>query len=388
MDYSRNQMKTALADLIDADFHYPVLSRAPGRVEILGNHTDYNGGLVLSSTIDRYVYSLGVGADEVHLFSLDFDEEIEFFLGGLSPSGRTEWHDYVRGVYWAMARRGYNVNGIAAVVTGDIPIGAGLSSSAALEVSFVNLIAELNDLHLEPKIKAMIAFEAERIYCAVACGIMDQFTSQLGKENSVLRINCSSLQTRRTPLPADLSLVVTDSKVSRPAGEALNERKSECQEALNLLKKNDWEIANLSSVTPNQLSEASEILDETLMKRVRHVVEENQRVKDGFRALERGNLTRFGELMYASHSSSKSLYEVSHPKLDLLVDIARNAEGVIGSRLTGAGFGGATISIVKSSMAESFADRIKQEYLHETGIEPQVMKCEIPEGATLRRIDV
>ncbi len=388
MDNTVNQMKNSLATLIGKKPRYPVMSRAPGRVEILGNHTDYNGGLVLSSTIDRYVWSLGIGSDDIRLFSLDFDETVDFVPTGLSPSGETEWHDYIRGVYWAMGRRGYNVSGLAAVVTGDIPIGTGLSSSAALEVSFANLVTETNGLQMGPKAKAMIAFEAERIYCAVACGIMDQFTSQLGRKNSLLRINCSSLQTEAIPLPSDLSLVVTDSNVSRPASKALNERKSECQDALKILQHSGWEIANLSAISIDQLDKVSDILNERLASRTRHVVEENQRVRDGFRALGNGNLSRFGEIMYASHTSSRDLYEVSHPRLDLLVDIAQDIDGVIGSRLTGAGFGGSTLSLVKSSFVDSFANNIKQEYLAETGAEAQVMICKIPNGAIVRKLDV
>ncbi|MHA2003817.1 MAG: GHMP family kinase ATP-binding protein [Candidatus Thorarchaeota archaeon] len=171
-------------------------ARAPGRVEVLGNHTDYNSGLVMAATINRFVWAVGAASDEVNIYSLDFDENTSFSPKGLQLNDMLQWDSYVKGVYWSFERRKRAVKGLTGVVHGDIPIGAGLSSSAALEVGMVNLIGAISGLAMNPKAAAMIAFEAERLYCRVSCGVMDQFTSQLGEPNSVLAIKCFNLQTK------------------------------------------------------------------------------------------------------------------------------------------------------------------------------------------------
>ncbi|MFX0106678.1 MAG: galactokinase, partial [Candidatus Hodarchaeota archaeon] len=355
-------------------------SRAPGRVEVLGNHTDYNGGLVLAATIDRFVWSLAVPSNDVVLYSMDFKERTEFPSQGIEPTPTLTWESYVRGVFWALERRKHKINGLTGVIHGDVPIGAGLSSSAALEVSLVNLALRLNHIKVNPKSAAMLAFEAERLYCGVSCGVMDQFTSQLGKEDSLLGIRCTSLQTEDIPLDSQLKLIISDSKVSRAAGEVLNKRRLECQKALAVLREGGWDIRNLSDIRKESIENINEYLGETLARRVRHVVLENARVDEGIQALRSGNLTQFGLLMEASHKSSKDLYEVSHDNLDLLVEIARSLEGVIGSRLTGAGLGGATITLAREKDSTRIAETITQRYEKETGITPEVMVTGIPGG--------
>jgi galactokinase len=361
-------------------------ARAPGRVEVLGNHTDYNSGLVMAATIDRFVWAVGAASDEVDIFSLDFEESSTFLPRGLRLTDVLQWDSYVKGVYWAFERRKHAVTGLTGVIHGDVPIGAGLSSSAALEVAMVNLISAASGRILNPKAAAMIAFEAERLFCGVSCGVMDQFTSQLGEPNSVLAINCFNLQTKSIQMSPKLRMVITDSKVSRPAGDVLNERRAECLSALNQLNESGMDLRSLSEIGADQMDDVDDILDERLARRVRHVVLENVRVREGINALEKEDLRRFGVLLYESHISSKELYEVSHSRLDLLVDIARSHKGVYGSRMTGAGLGGATLSMVADEYVEGFRKEISEAYEAQTGETPDVYVSDIPGGVMVDRL--
>lgn len=373
-------MKPHLERLSNGGKVKTVASRAPGRVEVLGNHTDYNGGMVLSATLDRYVWSLARASDEASIYSIDYNQSVSFSPRGQAPSGSRKWHDYVKGVYWALEKRRHQAVGVDAVVHGDVPQGAGLSSSAALEVSVANLVVSLSCLRISPKDIALVAFDAERLYCGVSCGIMDQFTAQLGKPDSLLAIFCSTYVTEDIPINTDVNLVITDSMVSRAAGDALNQRMSECQSALRTLKDAGWRISNLSEIRPEQLVGLDTLLEERLAKRVRHVVMENQRVSLGMRALKEGRIKDFGQIMSESHNSSRDLYEVSHPRLDLLVEIARKTKGVLGSRMTGAGFGGAVLSLVSTKYVDPFMRSISSAYEKETGVVPNVLSCRIAGG--------
>ncbi|MFX1368957.1 MAG: galactokinase, partial [Promethearchaeota archaeon] len=332
-----------MAEVIGDSKISPLVARAPGRVEVLGNHTDYNGGDVLAATIDRYVWAAGIPSGEVEIHSLDSDDVVAFNPHSIGPSSHLSWKSYAKGVYWAFQRRMHNVSGVTGVIQGNIPQGAGLSSSAAFEVALANLVLSASNIRLNPKAIAMLAFEAERIYCGVACGVMDQFTSQLGKPNSLLAIKCSNLVTGDIPWNPQLKLVIINSGFQRAAVEVLNDRRLECQQALQILLEESWAASNISELQPDRLDAVSDLLDETLARRVMHVVLENERVKSGVKALRDGRFEDFGALMYESHASSRDLYEVSHPNLDTLVEIAKSKNGVLGSRLTGAGLGGATL---------------------------------------------
>ena len=361
-------------------------ARAPGRAEVLGNHTDYNSGMVMAATINRFVWAVGTSSEEVDIYSLDFDEKTSFSPKGLRRTDGLQWDTYVKGVYWSFERRKHAVTGLTGIIHGDIPIGAGLSSSAALEVAIVNLVAAVSGLSMNPKSAAMVAFEAERLFCGISCGVMDQFTSQLGEPNSLLAIKCSNLQTKSIKISPKVKLVIADSKVRRSAGEVLNERRAECVSALNQLNESGMDFQSLSEIETHQLDDVDEVLDEKLAKRVRHVVSENARVREGIDALEEQDLRRFGALLYESHKSSKELYEVSHPRLDLLVDIARSHKGVYGSRMTGAGLGGATLSVVADEYVEGFRKEISKAYKAQTGDTPDVYMSDIPGGVMVDRL--
>ncbi|NWF96215.1 MAG: galactokinase [Candidatus Thorarchaeota archaeon] len=356
------------------------VSRAPGRVEVLGNHTDYNGGAVLAAAIERYVWSIGIRSGAIRVHSVDYAETVDIEETGMGMEVVHAWHSYVRGVYWAFRRRGRETVPMLAAVGGDVPIGAGLSSSAALEVSLVNLIHRLSGGSLEPKSLAMLAFEAERIYCNVACGVMDQFASQLCKPDSLLAIDCAKMATKDIPLDIGARLVVVDSGVSRAAGDALNTRKEECRQALQTLNKDGWALSNLVDIDPRHLPQAESVLSTTLGMRTKHVVMENARVKQGILLLQDGRLQEFGRLMYESHESSRDLYEVSHPRLDLLVELSRNHPAVLGARMTGAGLGGAILALVKEKHVEDYMRSIVRFYEKETGLTPRVIAGRVPGG--------
>jgi galactokinase len=359
-----------------------LVSVAPGRVEVLGNHTDYNGGLVLASTINRFVWAVGVKSEEVKIHSINYSETSEFAANQVGPVVHDDWDKYVKGIYWALSKKGFTPKGVTCVIYGDVQIGAGLSSSAALEVAFTNLVIELNEIDLDLKARATIAYEAERHYCEIACGIMDQYTSQLGKANSFLNINCANLVTTHVQFHPELKLLVADSMLKRSASDALNKRRSECQKAIEILNEAGWNIKYLSEISEVQLDEACDHLNDVLCCRLQHIVNENSRVRDAVAFLKNGEIRKFGGLMFESHESSRELYEVSHPRLDLLVEISQRQEGVVGSRLTGAGFGGAILCLIKANLAETIAKNISSKYEMETGEKSNTIICEIPDGVS------
>ncbi|MHA1576473.1 MAG: galactokinase [Candidatus Thorarchaeota archaeon] len=356
------------------------ISRAPGRVEVLGNHTDYNGGIVLASTVDRFVWVLGKSSDDVKLHSMNFDEGASFDPKTISITEGNEWQDYARGIFWALNRRNHNVKGITASVYGDLAMGRSLGSSAAFEIALLNLVMKTSNLTLQPKVSAMLGFEAERLFCSVACGVTDQFASQMGKKSSLLAVNCTSMMTQDIPISTELRLITIDSMEPSEAGDTLNERRVECQRALATLIEAEWDIRNLSDIAPEYLAKTEDVLDEKLYRRVRHIVEENARVRKGIELLSKNDVVGFGKLMGESHNSSRNLYEVSNPNLDLLVEIAMRQNGVFGSKMTGAGRGALVLAIVKQSNVEEFVKAISSQYEKESGKYPTVTVFDIPGG--------
>ncbi len=364
----------------------PYLARAPGRIEVLGNHTDYNAGMVLAATIDKYVWTLGVPNETVHLYAMDMNEYAEFLPTGNQPNTLRLWSSYARGIYWAFERRNHKVGGATAVIHGDIPRGSGLSSSAAFEVSLASLVLKLSGLSLNPKAAAMISFEAERLFCGVSCGVMDQFTSQMGMPDSLLSINCRNFMTNNIKVPSGVTFAIIDSKVSRSADNALGMRRQECIHALKELQEAGWSIQTLSEIEPEYLVKAQDTLGDVLADRVTHVVKENERVRRGIHAIKENDLTAFGNTMRESHDSSRDLYEVSHPNLDFLVEAACKQEGVFGARLTGAGLGGAVLALVNDKNILTFADTIAKEYEAAMGVVPDVTPVSIPGGVKVEKV--
>jgi galactokinase len=377
--------------------HFPgrqptIASSAPGRVNLLGEHTDYNDGFVLPMAIDARITLLGAlnGTNEVNLYSLDFEAKDSFSLEAITQTEIHRWSNYIRGVCDLLQKDGYNLAGMDIVLQGNVPLGAGLSSSAALEVATALFVDKLNDLKINKTELVKLAQRAENEFVGVNCGIMDQFISMLGEKDHALFLDCRSLDYQTVAArfeEAGCTLVVINSGVKRGLVDSeYNLRRSQCEEAVQLLKKDLPEITALRDVTIEHL-DLINALPEALRKRARHVVSENQRVLDAIEFLKADNLEAFGELLYASHESLRDDYEVSCSELDLLVEIARSTPGTLGARMTGAGFGGSMIILTAKSAVEELKNRVMDEYTAKTQITPEIFTFKAVEGATIIPLD-
>jgi galactokinase len=372
-----------------------LLARAPGRVNLLGEHVDYNGGPVLPAAIDREVRLAARRNDRgiVNLHAIDLDEHVLFSVEDLETKrDRTGnslpgWARYPAGVAWALAKEGLPVTGLDGVFTSDVPIGAGLSSSAAVETAFAVAWEALGNWYLNRMTLAQLCQRAENEYVGMNCGLMDQFASAHGVPDHALYFDTRSLEWEALPLPEDTVMVVADSGVRRSLTDSgYNERRAACEQAVALLKTYLPEIETLRDVSPTEFAALSDFLPEMVRRRADHVIKEIARVQSAVVALRNDNQQSFGALMFAGHASLRDLYEVSTPELDALVEIARTLPGCIGARLTGAGFGGCTINLVEERTAGTFIDGLKAEYRERTGRQVQVYLCKASQGAevTLR----
>lgn len=358
--------------------------RAPGRVNLIGEHTDYNDGFVFPIAIDR---DIRIAArrrpdGEVHLYSVNFQDDTVFPVDVLSKDPHHPWADYPKGVMDELAKAGYRLCGWDGAIYGDVPLGAGLSSSAAFEVAAAYTLYLLNAVPFDPVQMALLCQRAENRFVGVQCGIMDQFVSVLGKKDHALWIDCRDLSYRRVPLDSErASVVVCNSGVQRGLVDSeYNIRRRQCEEGVQLLSQVLPGIKALRDVSVEAFEAHQELLPEVVRKRCRHVIAENQRVLAAVHALENGALEGFGRLMDASHTSLKDDYEVSRYELDLLVDLAQVTEGVLGARLTGAGFGGCTVNLVERDVVEAFVKKIAEAYRKKTGISLETYVCSIASG--------
>jgi galactokinase len=330
-------------------------------------------------------------AGQVRLVSLDFHQRSEFDLDPLIPRDpAAPWSDYVRGVavalQIALASTDKRLGGFDAVLSGDVPIGAGLSSSAALEVAAARAFQTVNGLALSDPDLAAICQAAESKFVGVNCGIMDQFISLLGRRDHALLIDCRSRDYRLVPLPTDVRVVVLDTGVRRGlTTSAYNERRAQCEEGVRLLKRRLPDIRALRDVTPAHLARLGAELPPVVLRRCRHVVSENQRVLDGVAALERGDVATFGAAMNASHVSLRDDYQVSCPELDVLTEAAWVQPGCLGARMTGAGFGGCTVNLVRADAVDAFVPAVQAAYQARVGREPAALVCQAEDGAWARR---
>jgi galactokinase len=350
---------------------------------------DYNGGLVLPVAVEREVaVAFSARRDRrVRVFSADFGGQVEFDITGLSPGSITGWSAYPAGVAWAMAEAGLPVRGLDAALAGDLPIGGGLSSSAAVEVAFAAALRQASELDLPQLELARFGQAAENRFVGVRCGIMDQVTAACAEAGHALLLDCRSLEVRHVPLPSALRIVVLCTGISRELGASeYNRRRRECEEAVSRLAAVDDEIRSLRDIAPEQLQSLLRHLPPPLDRRVRHVVGEIERVRLAAQALEQGEMERFGELMFVSHRSSRDDYEVSIDELDSLVELARQAPGLLGARLTGAGFGGCTVNVVSAALSDDFLDHIVKGYEKLYGRSPEAFVTEAAPGVTTEEL--
>ena len=376
--------------LIDVLPNAEFFTIAPGRVNLLGEHVDYNGGPVLPAAIDRAVHlAVQRRADRrVSLRAIDIDQSVIFDLDRLDGKQDVEgrplpvWALYPAGVAWVLQRRGLAVSGLDGAYTSRVPIGSGLSSSAAIELAFAVAWRELGGWPADSLELAQYSQQAENQYVGVNCGLMDQFASACGVEDHALYFDTRSLYWRPVPLPPGTAIVVADSGMRRSlTSSGYNDRRAACEQAVELLKPDLPGITALRDVTPEQFNRLAGRLPEIVRKRARHVVEECARVDEAMQYLDRGDSAAFGRLMYAGHASLRDLYEVSIPELDRLVELASDLPGCLGARLTGAGFGGCTVNLVAEEAASQFIERLAQGYHATTGRTAQVYLCHASQGA-------
>jgi len=360
----------------------PQLYRARGRVNLIGEHTDYNDGFVLPAAIDLATY---VGAAprkdrRLVVYSLAFDEGVEVDLDA-APAPWRHWSDYVVGVALGLEREGLRLSGANMMLATELPMGAGLSTSAALEVAVGYALSDLAGSALERKGLALLCQRAENEFVGMRCGVMDQLISCCGVAGHALLIDCRTLETRAAPLDSRARLVICNTMVSHElAASEYNKRREECERAVALLSAEFDGVRALRDVSPEALARHGAALPDVILRRARHVVTENARTLAAAEALETGDLKHFGRLMHESHASLRDDYAVSCDEADLMVDLAQNMEGVFGARLTGGGFGGSTVNLVEAEAAERFMRSIAESYRAATGLTPQIFCATPSEG--------
>jgi len=359
--------------------------QAPGRINLIGGHVDYNKGFVLPVAINRYIYMAGRKREDekIFLYANDVGEKLQTTLSQITHQKDKKWANYLLGVIQLLQKE-YNhpLKGMEILFQGDIPVGKGLSSSAALEVATAYLLSSLFDFPWEPLKMTKLCQRAENEFVGMPCGIMDQFICVFGKKNKALFLDCQDLSFSYVPIKSDeANILIADTGVKRElTSSPYKKRRGECETAVKLLQKFLPEIASLRDLSPKDLENYEDHLPATLRKRARHVVSENQRVLKSVELLGKGKLSDFGKLIYESHHSSKHHYEVSCRELDLLVDLCKKQTGVLGARLSGAGFGGAIVSLVKKEESERIANFLVQEYAKQIGLKAEVYLCEVVDG--------
>ncbi len=358
--------------------------RAPGRVNLIGEHTDYNDGFVMPAAIDFYCYSAIAGRTDrtLSVYSEQFGETVEFNLNEAVGPPRKHWSDYVRGVAATLGDEGYPLKGANLLIDGQVPIGSGLSSSAAIEVATALALTSLGGLTIPLLGVARLCQRAENEHTGARCGIMDQFVSCFAKQDHALMLDCRSLEPTYLRLPPSVRLVICNTMVRHElaAGE-YNNRRASCERAVEAIRKFLPNVRALRDLTLEDLEYHRSLLTDVDFRRCRHVIKENARVKDAAEALKCLDLMRMGKLMYLSHESLDRDYEVSCGELNIMVEAARKLEGVFGARMTGGGFGGCTVNLVQKEAVYGFKEQIVCRYQARTGLTPLVYVCSPAEGA-------
>lgn len=344
----------------------PIMVAAPGRINLIGEHVDYNQGFVFPAAIDKYIYAGFSKSDGAYskLHALDLDEHYDLDLNNLHKIERSHWANYAIGIVHGLKQRSKRISNFNLVFSGDIPLGAGLSSSAALENSIVFGLNELFNLDLSREEMIQISLEAEHKFAGVACGIMDQFSSMMGQKDHAFLLNCKDLSHTVIPLVlTDYQLILINTNVKHILSDSpYNARKNQCKEGLQILQSTYPELKSLAKANLIQLEACKPKMLDVVYNRSLFVIEEVQRVHEAKEAILNQDWERFGKLLYASHFGLQNLYEVSCPELDFLVDLTKQEEAVLGSRMMGGGFGGCTLNLVKKSHVENFIKNTAKMY--------------------------
>lgn len=356
---------------------------APGRVNLIGEHTDYNDGFVLPMALDQRTYVAAAAREDgvIRCWSTHYPGEVRFHLGpDLKPA--PDWANHLRGIAACLLRDEYHLRGADLLIDSDIPIGAGLSSSAAIEVATGYALLKLAEEPVDLVDLALAAQRAEHEFAGTKCGIMDQYVSCMGVENHALLIDCRSLEYRAVPLDfARTRVVICNTMIRHELADGeYNQRRAECEEGVRRLAGHLPGILALRDVEHEEFDLYADSLPPRVMRRCNHVITENMRALEAVKALEHQDLTTFGRLMYASHASLREDYEVSCPELNAMVEIASQCDGVYGARMTGGGFGGCTVNLVETAKVDQFVQAITQGYQAKTGISPECYVCQSSGG--------
>ena len=364
--------------------HDPYLFRAPGRINIIGEHTDYNEGFVLPAAIDKTIYfAVGINnTGKFRFFALNLNSKAEFDSNKIRIQSTDIWTNYLLGIIDQLKKMSIEIPGLNVVFGGDIPLGAGLSSSAALTCGFLFAINSIYQLNLSHQEIAKAAQMAEHEFAGVKCGIMDQFAVLNGKVGHAFKLDCRSLDFEYRPVKLeDYSIILCNSGVKHKlASSEYNTRRMECEQGVNILSQQSSDIISLRDVDLDIMHKYADYLTDKIYKRCSYVIEENARVHNACEALGNNDIPELGKLMFASHEGLKSMYQVSCEELDQLVDIAGNTEGVEGARMMGGGFGGCTINLVKNDAVNRFIANISKEYYHRKNTETSIFKIAISDG--------
>ena len=356
------------------------VARGPGRVNLIGEHTDYNDGFVLPMAIDRaaWIALRPRDDDRVLVHSLDFAETSEFSLKNLTHE-KKGWLEYLKGTAWTLQNTGHTLRGWEGVLAGDVPIGSGLSSSAALEMATARAFAAVSDFVWDSVAMGKVGQQTENKWIGVNCGIMDPLISASGQSGHAMLIDCRSLETRSVPVPPQTEIVVLDTTTRRGlVDSAYNERRAQCQQAAQL-----FGVPALRDVTILQFQARSFELDDVPRRRARHVISENERTLRAANVMERGDAAALGKLMNESHTSLRTDFEVSSKELDAIVACARAVKGCYGARMTGAGFGGCAVALVREEATLGFVKDIAVAYQKATGLQPNIYVCQASNGAEI-----
>ncbi len=361
-----------------------ITSKAPGRINIIGDHTDYNNGFVMPAAIDlhtTFTFTLNESESTCKIESIDMNDIYEFDLKELGKG--KSWQKYIDGILFQLQENGYKISGFDAVFSGTVPLGSGLSSSASLEASFLNGLNTLFNLGINPLKMVQMSQLAEH-YVGVKCGIMDQFVSFMGKKDHALLLNCATNKYELIPIDLkDYTFLLINSNVSHSlASSEYNTRRETCERSLEKIKK-ILPVQTLSDLKVSDLETIEKSLNETEYKRVSHVVHENDNVHQTKQAFTEGNLTKVGKLLYKGHKSISQNYEVSCPELDFIIDFCKNEKEILGARMMGGGFGGCALVLIRKTEVDSFIDRISESYSAKFDFQCSPIHIKLGNGATI-----